>query len=42
MTVMRGLDGGCAPLALPALGSFLWSPSAVPHLGAASLANEDC
>jgi hypothetical protein len=41
MTVMRGLDGGCAPLALPALGSFLWSPSAVPHLGAASLANED-
>jgi hypothetical protein len=41
MTVMRGLDGGCAPLALPALGSFLWSPSAVPHLGSASLANED-
>lgn len=39
-TVMRGLDGGCAPLALPALGSFLWSPSAVPHLATASLANE--
>lgn len=41
MTVMRGLDTGCAPLGLPALGSFLWSPSAVPHLGTASLANED-
>jgi hypothetical protein len=39
--VMRGLgsDDGCQPLGLPALGSFLWSDGAVPHVGAASLPN---
>jgi len=40
--VMRALAAGAgAPsLALPALGSFLWSPEAIPHLEAAQLANE--
>jgi phage repressor protein C with HTH and peptisase S24 domain len=40
--VMRALAAGVgAPgLALPALGSFLWSPEAIPHLEAAQLANE--
>ncbi len=40
--VMRQLAAGAgAPgLALPALGSFLWSPEALPHLGTAQLSNE--
>jgi hypothetical protein len=40
--VMRALAAGAgAPgLALPALGSFLWSPEAIPHLEAAQLSNE--
>lgn len=39
--VMRGLgsDDGCAPLGLPALGSFLWSEHALPHLETAQLPN---
>jgi hypothetical protein len=40
-TVMSGLDDGCAPLALPALGSFLWSKEALPHLDRCELANAD-
>ena len=32
-------ERGCAPLALPALGSFLWSPEAVGPLSAAQLDN---
>ncbi|MFT3693979.1 MAG: N-6 DNA methylase [Kofleriaceae bacterium] len=39
--VMNGLDDGCPPLALPALGSFLWSKEAVPHLDRCELANTD-
>jgi hypothetical protein len=41
--VMRALDAdrGCRGLALPALGSFLWSPQAMPHLEIAELANAD-
>ncbi|MBA3391687.1 MAG: N-6 DNA methylase [Deltaproteobacteria bacterium] len=39
--VMNGLDDGCAPLALPALGSFLWSEEALPHLDRCELANAD-
>jgi N-6 DNA Methylase len=39
--VMNGLDDGCAALALPALGSFLWSKSALPHLDGCQLANAD-
>ncbi|MBZ0238280.1 MAG: SAM-dependent methyltransferase [Deltaproteobacteria bacterium] len=39
--VMNGLDDGCPPLALPALGSFLWSKEAVPHLDRCELANAD-
>jgi hypothetical protein len=40
--LMRALAAGAgAPgLALPALGSFLWSPEAIPHLEAAQLSNE--
>ncbi len=30
---------GCQPLALPALGSFLWSPEALPDLAAAHIDN---
>lgn len=32
-------DEGCPELALPALGSFLWSPRAIPALADATLAN---
>ena len=39
--VMNGLDDGYPPLALPALGSFLWSKEAVPHLNGCELANAD-
>ncbi len=39
--VMEKLDGGCSELALPALGSFLWRPGAIPHLGGCELANAD-
>ena len=35
-----GDDAGCPDLALPPLGSFLWSRAAVPHLADAELANE--
>ncbi|QFG03958.1 Eco57I restriction-modification methylase domain-containing protein [Tepidiforma bonchosmolovskayae] len=40
--VMRALDaqGGAPGLALPPLGSFLWSPRAIPHLEASSLSND--
>ena len=34
------LRAGYAPLAIPGLGSFLFSPETTPHLDAASLANE--
>lgn len=34
-------ERGCPPLALPALGSFLWSPDAVPALAGARLTNVD-
>lgn len=34
-----GSDEGCPPLGLPALGSFLWSPDAIPDLGTAEIAN---
>ena len=39
--VMGGLgdDGGCPPLGLPALGSFLWSRDAIPDLLEADLKN---
>jgi Eco57I restriction-modification methylase len=39
--VMRALsdDNGCAALGLPALGSFLWSERALPHLERAQLPN---
>ncbi|MBL8899668.1 MAG: restriction endonuclease, partial [Planctomycetes bacterium] len=39
--VMRflGQDEGCPALALPALGSFLWSEDALPHLAHATLDN---
>jgi len=39
--VMNGLSDGCAPLALPALGSFLWEREALPHLDRCDLANTD-
>lgn len=39
--VMTGLDDGCPQLALPALGSFLWSPEALPNLDRCQLANAD-
>ncbi|PFG75151.1 Eco57I restriction-modification methylase domain-containing protein [Tepidiforma thermophila] len=40
--VMRALDAhaGEPGLALPPLGSFLWSPRAIPHLEACSLSND--
>jgi hypothetical protein len=34
-----GSDPGCPELALPALGSFLWSAQAMPELAACDLAN---
>lgn len=40
--VMVALDqDGCPPLALPALGSYLWSPQAIGLLSDAKLANDD-
>lgn len=36
-----GSDDGCPELALPALGSFLWSAGAIPDLAAADIANRD-
>jgi hypothetical protein len=39
--VLQRLDEGEPLLALPALGSFLWSPRATPDLDIADLANED-
>jgi hypothetical protein len=40
--VMSALDSdGCPALALPPLGSFLWSPAAVGVLADAQLANDD-
>ncbi len=36
-----GQDAGCPELALPALGSFLWSEAALPNLCRAELANRD-
>lgn len=39
--VMNGLSDGCRPLALPALGSFLWEREALPHLDRCDLANTD-
>ncbi|MDW8338779.1 MAG: N-6 DNA methylase, partial [Thermoleophilia bacterium] len=35
-----GDDEGCPELGLPALGSFLWSHEATPHLAQAELSNE--
>jgi hypothetical protein len=35
-----GLDEGCPELGLPALGSFLWSEAAIPHLADAELGNQ--
>lgn len=37
--VMRGLRDGCPPLGLPALGSMLWSDTALPDLDSAVIAN---
>jgi hypothetical protein len=34
-----GNDEGCTKLGLPALGSYLWSPEAIPNLRAAELPN---
>jgi hypothetical protein len=39
--VMSKLHGGCPELALPALGSFLWSEDAAPWTRDAELHNED-
>lgn len=39
VTNALGADNGCPALALPALGSFLWSDTAVPDLAGASLSN---
>jgi hypothetical protein len=39
--VMSKLQEGCPELALPALGSMLWSEEAVPWTGDAELHNED-
>ena len=36
-----GSDGGCPELALPALGSFLWSGKAIPELANSDVANRD-
>lgn len=36
-----GSDGGCPELALPALGSFLWSGKAIPALANSDVANRD-
>lgn len=39
--IMEHLDEGYEPLALPGLGSFLWSKTAAPHVMSAALANQD-
>jgi len=39
--VMCKLEAGCPELGLPALGSFLWSKSAIPALVGCDLANHD-
>ncbi|MCC7542081.1 MAG: N-6 DNA methylase [Deltaproteobacteria bacterium] len=39
--VMRGLDDGLPALGLPALGSFLWSPTCIAHLEPDEISNED-
>jgi hypothetical protein len=36
-----GDDAGCPDLGLPALGSFLWSPTATPDLNGRELSNQD-
>ena len=36
-----GTDAGCPELGLPALGSFLWSPTAVRDLAGCQIANHD-
>jgi Eco57I restriction-modification methylase len=36
-----GSDEGCSPLALPALGSFLWSETAIPDLAHCDISNRD-
>ena len=36
-----GSDEGCPPLALPALGSFLWSETAIPDLAHCDISNRD-
>lgn len=36
-----GDDEGCRGLGLPALGSFLWSETAIPHLSETELGNAD-
>jgi hypothetical protein len=36
-----GSDEGCPPLALPALGSFLWSETAIPDLVHCDISNRD-
>jgi len=36
-----GSDEGCSPLALPALGSFLWSEIAIPDLAYCDISNRD-
>lgn len=41
LLIMEKLEAGCPELALPALGSFLWSSRAVPDLLSCDLANRD-
>lgn len=41
VTEKLGQDSGCPELALPALGSFLWSARATPDLAACEIANHD-
>ena len=36
-----GCDDGCPPLALPALGGFLWSESAIRDLAQCEISNWD-
>jgi hypothetical protein len=43
LVVMRGISSpeGCVELALPALGSFLWSEHTIPDLDSADISNTD-
>jgi hypothetical protein len=41
LLVMKKLNTGCPELALPALGSFLWSDEAVPDLADCNIKNHD-